>query len=144
VVINRFFDRRGVGQIGEREEHMEITFNTHNADATVALKALNLYKAKQYNEAIPALTEILDYEPGNWDARLLLAACYYRTQQFLTAQRIFRYISDSCPDRLTRLKAVEATNVIASKLDHKSDSLPPEFGSYASRVPGQISWLESA
>ena len=123
---------------------MEITFNIQNANATVALRALNLYRAQRYNEAIPALTDILDYEPGNWDARLLLAACYYRTQQFMTAQRIFRYISESCPDRLTRLKAIEATNVISSKLDNKADALPPEFGCHASRVPGQISWLESA
>ena len=123
---------------------MEITFDTQKVDATVAVKALRFYKSKQYNEAIPALTDILDYEPSNWDARLLLAACYYKTQQYMTAQRIFRFISDGCPERATRLKALEALNVIGTQIYHRSDDLPPEFGSYANRLPGQISWLESA
>lgn len=133
----------GVGQMG-KGKFMEITFNTENRNATVALKALRLYKTKQYSEAIPSLTDILDCEPNNWDARLLLAACYYRTQQYMTAQRIFRFIADGCPERTTRLKALEAINVIATKMENKSNDCPPEFGCYASRHASKISWLESA
>lgn len=139
-----FFDRKGRRSNREKGQSMEITFNTQNADASVALKALRLYKDKNYKEATAALTEILDYEPGNWDARLLLAACYYRTQQYMTAQRIFKFVADGSPDRATRLKALEAINVITGVLQNKSTDLPPEFGAYANRHCGQISWLESA
>lgn len=126
---------------------MEITFNTQNAEATVALKALQQYKAKQFKEAIASFTEILDCEPGNWDARLLLGACYYKSGQFLTAQRIFNYINESCCTNLeARAKAREALRSVQSQLERGTTDLPAEFGCY--NKPGMsyisASWLDCA
>ena len=75
---------------------MELSFNTENRTSGVGLKALQLYSSKQYEAAIKSFQDILDLEPNNWDARLLLGACYYKTSQFITAQRIFNYIASNC------------------------------------------------
>lgn len=123
---------------------MEITFNTQNVDATVALKALRLYKDRNFKEAIPAFTDILDAEPGNWDARLLLGACYYKTEQYVTAQRIFRYIAESCTSFEIRSKALAALQDTTSRLEKRTVECPPEFGAYANRVTQgfRAQWLD--
>lgn len=123
---------------------MEISFNTQNREAAVGLKALQQYKAKQYNDAIASFTEILDYEPGNWDARLLLAACYYKSGQFMTAQRIFTFIDNNCILAEIVSKARQALRSTQSQLERGTTELPPEFGCYGK--PGMkyisSSWLD--
>lgn len=120
---------------------MNISFNTENREAAVGLKALQQYKAKQYNEAIASFTEILDLEPRNWDARLLLAASYYKSAQYFTAQRIFMFIKDNCPEREIASKATEALRSTKAQLEHGSTDLPPEFGCY--EMPGIKSMFSS-
>ncbi|MBX9685460.1 MAG: tetratricopeptide repeat protein [Candidatus Obscuribacterales bacterium] len=124
---------------------MEITFNTCNLDASVALKALQLYKAKKYKEAIPALQEILDVEPKNWDARLLLGACYYKTAQYPSAQRLFQFIYDAPGvPQATRIKAQQALRAVAMAKEGLSD-LPAEFGCYAQlNSKAHTNWLMEA
>lgn len=123
---------------------MDISFNTENREAAVGLRAMQQYKAKQFNEAIGSFTEILDFEPQNWDARLLLAASYYKSNQYYTAQRIFTFIAESCPDREIAGKAREALRSTKAQLEHGSTTLPPEFGCY--ELPGIkgmfSSWLD--
>jgi thioredoxin-like negative regulator of GroEL len=76
---------------------MDFTFNTQIVDVSVALNALKFYKAGQYKEATSCLLDLLDVEPKNWDARLMLGACYFKTEQWGAAQRAFRFIFEQCP-----------------------------------------------
>ena len=124
---------------------MEITFNTKNAEASVAVKAMQLYKNKQFKEAIPVLHDILDCEPNNWYGRLILGACYYKTQQYLAAQRLFRFLNETCPEREVRLKALEALRSTNTMLDGGTHDIPAEFGCYAGSDAKRINttWLEA-
>lgn len=122
---------------------MDITFNTQIVDVTVALNALKLYKAGNYKEAIKHLLDILDVEPRNWDARLMLAACYYKTTQFATAQRAFRFLYDTCPEGDVKKKALEGLQASSARL-RKEHETPPEFGTYVARNPMKtvVTWLD--
>jgi tetratricopeptide (TPR) repeat protein len=122
---------------------MEFTLNTSNVDVTVALNALKYYKARDYKGAMKCLLEILDVEPNNWDARLMLAACYYKTSQYASAQRAFRFLMDRCPDADLKGAAVEGLQAATAKLEANATD-PIEFGAYAPRLPqsARPSWLD--
>ena|SRR5579883_3243248 len=123
---------------------MELSFNTVNREGGVGLKAFQQYTSKQYNEAIASFNLILDFDPKNWDARLLLAACYYKTKQYVTAERIFSFIAETCDNVEIRSKARQALRSTRSQIEHGTTELPPEFGCYNN--PGMkslfTSWLD--
>jgi hypothetical protein len=130
------------GSAGGKVRLMDFTFNTQIVDISVALRALKLYRDKEYKEAIPALVQILDTEPTNWQARMMLGACYYKSEQFPTAYRTFRYIYEKCPHIDVRRKAFEA--VQASQLRSQTHvEVPAEFGCYIDRKPRIASWLDN-
>lgn len=128
---------------------MTLTFNTLIADVSVALRAINFYQSGSYKDAIGDLQSILDYEPCNWDARLMLAACFYKTGQLPAAHRAFSFIKDRCDKddvRNRAMEGLEATNAKLEKRDTSMSALPAEYGLYVERVnaPSQQrgpSWL---
>jgi thioredoxin-like negative regulator of GroEL len=124
---------------------MELTFNTQTVDVSVALKALKLYREGEFGEATTALLQVLDAEPKNWQARLMLAACYFKTGQLFAAQRAFRVIYDQCADEELRTKALDALQFTNARLAKKTTNTPLEFGEYVARTqPAQslAIWLE--
>lgn len=123
---------------------MDFTFNTQIVDVSVALNALKFYKAAQYQEATTCLLEILDVEPKNWDARLMLGACYFKTEQYGAAQRAFRFIYEKCPESAVKAKAIEGMQAATSKLQVPNQNLPLEFGGYAPRFQSasRLSWID--
>ncbi|HEY9790078.1 MAG TPA: tetratricopeptide repeat protein [Candidatus Obscuribacterales bacterium] len=84
---------------------MDIKFSTQIIDVSVALKALQQYRDGEYKQAIETLLVILETEPNNWDARLMLAASYFGTSQFAAAERSFQTVLDKCPVDELREKA---------------------------------------
>lgn len=125
---------------------MKLTFNTLNCDATIALRAMRNYRAGIYDAAIADLQSVLDVEPTNWDARLMLGACYYRTAQWSAAHRVFQFINDRTDSLDLRNKALDglaATNAKVNKYNRAS--LPAEFGCYVehhqTRPQPLPSWL---
>ena len=126
---------------------MKHTFNTFVADLSVAINAVSLYQTGDFRKAINAIQDVLDLEPNNWDARLMLAVCYFKTGQHGAALRAFQLIADKtdCPD--IREKAQEGLAVCSNKLDKRFDNsgLPAEFGCYielfGKKPDQQISWL---
>jgi thioredoxin-like negative regulator of GroEL len=119
---------------------MEFTFNTQIVDVSVALNALNLYRSGNYKDAVVHLLEILDMEPKNWDARLMLGACYFKTEQFASAQRAFRFIYEKCPISDTKSRALEGMQAANFKIS-PTKALPMEFGGYVERNTVQLSRL---
>lgn len=125
---------------------MSLTFNTIVLDVSVALNAINHYQAGKYKEAIEALQCVLDLEPHNWDARLMLAACYYKTAQYVSASRAFQYIVDCTDNADVRKKAQEGAQVSAAKMNKRDfTEIPPEFGCHVEMLqktqPKTMSWL---
>jgi hypothetical protein len=120
---------------------MQLTFNTQNTSATVALKALKCYRDGDYKEASLALLEVLDAEPINWDARLMLGACYYKMEQYFSAQCAFRIVCDQANDPMTRIKGREGLLASGGKMGKRVD-MPPEFGSCSVRQEFVVGWLE--
>ena len=112
---------------------MQLYITTTQIDTTLALKAYRLYKAAQYNDAIPVLQEILDVEHKNWQARLFLAACFFQTGQMITAERAFTYVYESCTDVELRRTANLALQTLRATRTKEVD-IPPEFGALAERM----------
>jgi hypothetical protein len=122
---------------------MDLSFNTTSVDVSVALKALKHYRAREFNLAIEALLSVLDVEPRNWDARLMLGCCYYKTNQFGSAHRAFKMIYDRCLDADLKQKAADGMRASEAKLG-KTNDIPLEFGAVVERMVPQkiISWLD--
>ena len=112
---------------------MQMYITTTQIDTTIALKAYRLYKAAQYNDAIPVLQEILDAEPKNWHARLFLAGCFFQTGQLIAAERAFTFVQDSCPDVDLKRKATTALQTMKAT-KNKELEIPPEWGAVADRI----------
>lgn len=123
---------------------MKLTFNTQNVDIKITLKALGHYRAGEYQQAASALQEILDTEPQNWDARLMLGACYYKAGKFFMADNTFRLILDQCTDLEIKKKAREGVLTNSYKCTNKNTPhrTPPEFGSCSTPEKFIASWLD--
>lgn len=120
---------------------MQLTFNTQNVNIAVALRALNSYRSGKYKEASVALLEVLDAEPKNWDARLMLGACYYKLSQYFSAQCAFRIICEQATDASVRARAREGLLASSGKLEKRVD-IPLEFGSCVVRQDFAVGWLD--
>lgn len=125
---------------------MQLTFNTINGDATTALRAMRNYRSGSYELAINDLQLILDVEPNNWDARLMLGACYYKTAQWFAAHRAFQFINDRTDSIDLRSRALEGIQATNAKMNKRPvNTLPAEFGCYVehyhSKSPLLPAWL---
>lgn len=120
---------------------IQLTFNTQNVNISVALKALEAYRAGKYTEAIAGLVEVLDMEPQNWDARLMLGASYYKSGQYFAAQCAFRLVCERAPEQDIRIKGREGL-LAASARTGKGLQIPEEFGTCAGRKDLTVSWLD--
>lgn len=125
-----------------------LTFNTTSLDVSVALDAIKHYQAGNFNLAINSLQMVLDCEPDNWDARLMLGACFYKSGQYMSAHRIFQFLCDKTTNLEIRLKATEGVQVCAAKMDKRLSmpgDIPAEFGCYVefsgARQVKTMSWL---
>lgn len=127
------------------DQAVNLTLSTLVADLSVALKALEHYQSGRFRDAIQDLQSVLDFEPKNWDARLMLGASYYKTQQWSAAHRTFQYIATNAVDNEIRLKANEAMQVTQSKLNSNRCGMPAEFGCdtelLRAKYSEKISWL---
>lgn len=113
---------------------MDLAISTSEIDITVAIQAYGHYKSGQYKAAIPLLQSILDFEPENWQARLFLAACFFKTGLPMAAQRAFRTILQSCPDEELRLKACQAFQFVNASIASEQTPIPAEFGIWAEKL----------
>ena len=125
-----------------------LTFNTTSLDVSVALNAVRYYQSGNFQQAIDSLQLVLDVEPNNWDARLMLGACYYKSGQFVSAHRVFQFIADKTDKPQIRTKAAEGAQVCAAKLDNRLTMpgvIPAEFGCYVEfsgvKTAKPMSWL---
>ena len=119
---------------------MNLTFNTQSVDVSVALKALNQYRAAEFEPAIATLLIVLDAEPDNWQARLMLGVCYYRTKQYFAAQWSFRHVYERTTDLASKKMGLEGLQATAAKLAEP----PEEFaGMYERTLPRPFfAWLD--
>ncbi|MBX9569276.1 MAG: tetratricopeptide repeat protein [Candidatus Obscuribacterales bacterium] len=109
---------------------MSNTFNTLVSNLSTVVNAVNLYQSGRYRDAISSLQELLDLEPNNWEARLMLAVCFYKTGQLGAAHRAFDLIVERTTDLDIRQKALEGTEVTRAKLQghHVQVGIPAECG----------------
>ncbi len=122
---------------------MKLTFNTMVLDVSTvtAPKTIKHYQAAEYYDAIADLQELLDIEPGNWEARLMIAACYYKTDQFLAAHRAFHYLSQRTTDEGIRARALEGLEQTNSKLDRIGQERPATV--FVRNAPHPAPWQQS-
>ncbi|MBX9567911.1 MAG: tetratricopeptide repeat protein [Candidatus Obscuribacterales bacterium] len=107
---------------------------------------MNLYQAGEYRKAISHIQEILDLEPSNWDARLMLAVCFYKTGQHGAAIRAFQTITERTNCDEIRAKSEEGLAVCTAKLERRNErsAIPSEFSCYIEvfgKTEPQLSWV---
>lgn len=120
-----------------------ITFDTQNVDVAHALEALEAYRSGNFELAIAALSNVLDVEPENWQARLMMSVCYYKTRQYGAAQWSFRIVYEKATDLETRKLGLEGLQASNAKLM----DCPAEFSSFFERsMPKDhvFGWLDHA
>lgn len=106
---------------------MKSTPSIQNAGLSLALRALKLYDDGDFCQAVKPLIEVLDAEPNNWQARLMLGSCYYNTGSFAAAQRAFQFTYEKCADEKLKRQAFEGWQACKLKLDNPASPLP-DFG----------------
>lgn len=110
---------------------MDLSFNTTlRLDATLAISAHNLYKEGRFREAITPLQDVLDYEPQNGYARLLLGVCFFKTGNAYAAERAFNAVKLNTRDQELRDKAIRALDALNFHLNMPR----PEYGCVVERV----------
>jgi hypothetical protein len=102
---------------------VDINFNTTQLDASLVVNAYAFYKSGDYERAISALLGLLNIEPRNWQARLILGACYFHVNQKPAAQQAFRFVHDNCHDHDIARKAGLALQTVNAEL--LKDVMPP-------------------
>ena len=117
------------------------SFNTQNVNITVALNAMENYRNKDYKEAVPNLIHVLDVEPQNWQARLMLGACYYKLGQYFAAMCAFRLVSDKATDSAIKAEARRGLIACSGKGQERAKS-PEEFGWHFAVERVAVSWLD--
>jgi thioredoxin-like negative regulator of GroEL len=121
---------------------MEGNKTTVQIDTELALSGYALFKDGQYRAAIPLLLEILDLDTRNWQARLLLAACYHKTGQSAAALRALRFVYDNCVDAQLKQKSCLALQAVNASLQ-QAVCTPAEFGSVNTRLQVQPARVET-
>jgi tetratricopeptide (TPR) repeat protein len=125
---------------------MKLTFNTLIGDGSIALRAIRNYRAGAYKDAVVDLQSVLDLEPQNWNARLMLGACYFRMEQWFAAQSAFQFINDKSNEPDMRSRALEGLNAVSTKVNKRTVAqFPAEFGNfvdhYKTHPPQLPVWL---
>src|SRR5438552_2164650 len=109
---------------------MDIKFSTTQLDASLVLGAYKAFKDGNFESAGKSLLEILDVEPRNWQARLLLACCYSKSKQNFAAQRALRFVYENCSDDPDlKAKACLALQSLNAKMEAEKGSAA-EFGRF--------------
>jgi hypothetical protein len=110
---------------------MQISINTTQFESTIALSAYHSYKAGDFDLATQSLLQVLDVEPRNWLARLMLAVCYHKTEKDFAAERALRFVYQNCPDEALKQRACLALQTLAANIQ-AAKRKPVEFGRFNS------------
>ena len=87
--------------------------------------AIRYYREKQYHRAAAVLHELLDEEPRNIEARLLLASCFLFSARYYLAGQAFLHVVENAQDpdlRLQGLRGIESVRKYLQNISHVDDS----------------------
>lgn len=73
-------------------------------------------------------------EPRNWQAKLLLGACYYKENQPGAAQRAFRAVYSACDEAELKKKACMALQAVSAEMEKLTSGQPAEFSGMSERL----------
>jgi tetratricopeptide (TPR) repeat protein len=118
--------------------------DTQIAGISFAIDALRLYCDGDFKIAISKLIEILDKDPRNWYAHLMLGACYYNTNDLAAARREFQSVYKKCPEVEFVRMSVEGYAASLTTMMINLVEVAPEFGCYSDRGPATkpVTWLD--
>jgi thioredoxin-like negative regulator of GroEL len=94
---------------------MEITaVQEPNLENSNQEQAYDYYREGQYKHALPLFQAIVEAEPSNYHAHLVLGVCYFYTKHANGAKDIFRFVADNCGDKEYKSKALLALSYVFS------------------------------
>lgn len=73
---------------------------------------VSTYQAGRYQDAVEYFTELLNYEPDNWQCRLHLAKAFDRAGKRNFAVHELTYIAEKCPTHELRIQALKTLRVV--------------------------------
>jgi tetratricopeptide (TPR) repeat protein len=78
--------------------------------------AIVAYRAGRYKDAVELLLQVTDSEVSNYFARLYLAMAYEKCGRISEAHRLFKRLSEECPDKYIRQKAGNALPLVEAEM----------------------------
>lgn len=120
---------------------MELGMNTAEFTSN-AVSAYREYKSGNYQKALPILQDVLDFEPDNWMARLLLGVCFYKCGQPMASVRAFRLVYERCQESPIKQKACLALQAVTATLQKHNIEMPLEWGDAIARNERPVQPLE--
>jgi len=89
----------------------------------LASLGLSAYHSGDYTTATEFLSALTKQDPNLWQCRLYLAMAYFQVSHRTEACEELRTITDLCPDRLIKEKALAALRAINSQSHQKLETL---------------------
>lgn len=78
--------------------------------------AIVAYRAGRYRDAVELLLQVTDHEGSHWFARLYLGMAYEKCGRISEAHRLFKRLSEDCPDEHIRQKAGNALPLVEAEM----------------------------
>lgn len=100
-------------------------FVNHNQSNTQVIDAIRHYREKDFERATAVLYELLDKDPNNIEARLLLASCLLFAAHYFLAGQAFLHVVQHAKDpdlRLQGRRGVESVKRHVQNISHFDDS----------------------
>ena len=125
---------------------MQTTSTTEMCGVSIFRNAVKLFGEEEYEKAMSQFLEVLDADPLDWYARLLLGACYYKSEEFAAAERIYQYIYQKCSDEKLVRVAVDGFRASRARASKSVRAMPEHdrFADSGDIKSGSAGWMESS
>jgi hypothetical protein len=78
--------------------------------------AILAYRNGRYKDAVDLLLQVTDADSSNWMAKLYLGMSYEKSGRAVEAHRLFKRMSQECPDEHLRTKAENALPLVEAEM----------------------------
>jgi cytochrome c-type biogenesis protein CcmH/NrfG len=98
--------------------------------------AILAYRNGRYKDATDLLLQVTDSDSSNWMAKLYLGMSYEKSGRAVEAHRLFKRMSQECPDEHLRSKAENALPLVEAEMRRRFIKEPQQAPSKTTKANG--------